>query len=104
MQKTIDQIRKLIDPKGYLADLETVKAAFESERGKLLINRDLNEIDPQLTPDERKAAVTASEKAIFQAQWRVEEITQWIEDAKDGAMGGRAAKRRRKKAAKKAED
>lgn len=99
-QKTLDDIRKLLDPQGYLDGMEEVKQALVKNRTRLFVNLDLNKDAPNLSPEERTAALDGGREAIFDCQWRIDEIERRVEDAKDAAQGGRAAKRRRAKAEK----
>ena len=61
-----------------------------------LVNFDLTADSPSLLPAVRKASLEELERAIFDADWRIEEIDRRVAQAKNGAMN-RAAKRRAKK-------
>ena len=97
-QKSLDEIRALRDPKAYLEGMEAVQKELNALVDRLFVNLDLTADSPSLLPAVRKASLEELERAIFDAQWRIDEIDRRVEQARNGAMGNRAAKRRAAKA------
>ncbi len=103
VQKSIEEIRQLVDPEGYKTDLEEVKQGLISNRGRLFVNLDLNHDDPTMNKDERDVAIAVTEKAIQQTQWRIERIEERVKQMLNGALPSRKARRaKREKKAKSA--
>lgn len=100
-QKTIEDIRALLDPKGYADDCEAVKASYERNRGRLFVNLDLHYDDPEMGDEERENTIEETERQIRQAQWRIERIEERIAGMMDGASPSRSGRRRAERKAKK---
>ena len=96
-QKTLDDIRAIIDPKGYLEALEEAHGSYKRRLGVLLVEYDLMADSPEIPEQQRPAALKQQLIVMRDAAWRMDAITERIEAAANGMAPNRAAKRRVKK-------
>ncbi|HLA81849.1 MAG TPA: hypothetical protein VJP78_09595 [Thermoleophilia bacterium] len=95
-KRSLDDIRALIDPEGYIEAMKQGQQSLIERRSLLFVDYDMAADTPELSADERKAALTKLEQLIRDCQWRIDEIARRIGAAKDGAMN-RAERRRAKR-------
>lgn len=92
-KKTIDDIRSLIDPQGFLRALEAGRERIEAQVAALLVDYEMAENTPHLSSERRKNSLDEIERAIKDGAWRIEQIDERIA----GLKGENRASRRRKK-------
>ena len=97
-QKTLDDIRAIIDPKGYLEALVEAHASYKRRLGVLLVEYDLMTDSPEIPEQQRPAVLKQQLTTMRDAAWRMDAITERIDAAANGMAPNRAAKRRAKKA------
>lgn len=84
--KTLDDIRALIDPEGYVRALGEAKTTLEGRLPVLFVDYDMTASTPELTEEQRAPILAAQERNIRDLHWRIGEIDRRIEAAADGAM------------------
>ena len=100
-KKSLEDIRAIIDPEGWLRALREYKTSLEGNLAAVFLDYDMTKATPELPDKVRAKALVSFETTIRDLDWRIEEIQRRIDAATDGATG-RAGKRRRKKAEAKA--
>ena len=94
-KKSMEDIRALVDPEGWLRALREAKTSLEGNLALMFVDYDLTGASPELDAKVRSRSLAAFEGQIRDCEWRISEIQRRIDAATDGATG-RAAKRRRK--------
>ncbi|KKL84805.1 hypothetical protein LCGC14_1961100 [marine sediment metagenome] len=95
-KKSLEDIRALVDPEGWLRALREYKTALEGNLAAVFLDYDMTEASPEIDTKVRARALVAFETTIRDLDWRIEEIQRRIDAATDGATG-RAARRQGKK-------
>jgi len=88
--RTIEDIRRLLDPDGYRAQLVNAKAALKERLAGLFVDRDLIETNPELSEATKKMAMENADKQIHDMDWRLQEVDRLIAncDKKKGEAVG----------------
>jgi len=94
--RSLEEIRALIDPEGYIEGMKDGRQTLIKRRALLFVDYDMTAGTPGMTEKQRAEILDDLERTIRDCQWRIEEIDRRIEAAWDGAMN-RAARRRAKK-------
>lgn len=94
MKKSMDEIRALVDPEGWLRALRTAKEALESNLAIMFVDYDMAKASPEILAKTRAEVIARHESQIRDVEWRLGEIQRRIDAATEGATG-RAARRRK---------
>jgi len=97
MKKTLEDIRAIIDPEGYLTGMKEVHANYKKQLARLLVDYDLMTDSPEIMEDQRPEVLETQLGVLRDVEWRMSAIDERIKDAKDSMAGNRASKRRRSK-------
>ena len=97
-QKTLDDLRAIVDPEGYLAGLREVHANYKQRLAQLLVDYDLMADSPEIPEQQRDAVLKQQLTLLRDVDWRMTAINERIEAAANGMSPNRAAKRRAAKA------
>ena len=95
-KKSMEDIRAIIDPEGWLRTLREYKVSLEGNLATVFLDYDMTKASPEIDTKVRARALVAFETTIRDLDWRISAIQQRMDTATDGASG-RAAKRRKKK-------
>lgn len=101
VKKTLDDLRAIIDPEGYLAGLREVAANYKQRLAQLLVDYDLMADSPEIPEQQRPAILKQQLTVMRDVDWRMTAIDERIEAAANGMAPNRAAKRRAARAKKK---
>src|SRR3989304_9041423 len=93
-KKSLDDIRAIIDPEGYLTGLREVQANYKTRLAQLLVDYDLMTDSPEIPEQQRDAVLKQQLTVLRDVDWRITAINERIEAAANGMAPGRAAKRR----------
>ncbi|KKN01789.1 hypothetical protein LCGC14_1124230 [marine sediment metagenome] len=96
MKKSMQDIRALVDPEGWLRALREAKTSLEGNLALMFVDYDMTDASPELESKVRTALLARYEAQIRDCEWRLGEIQRRIDAATDGATG-RAAKRAKKR-------
>ncbi len=96
-KKSMEDIRALVDPEGWLRALREAKTSLEGNLALMFVDYDMANASPELDAKVRSRSLAAFESQIRDCEWRIGEIQRRIDAATDGATG-RAAKRRKARA------
>ena len=102
VKKTLDDIRALVDPKGYLQAMEENKGNYRVRLGQLLVDYDLMADSPEIPEDARRDILERQLTLLRDVEWRMAAIEERIEAAQDGMAPGRGERRRKERKARKA--
>ncbi|KKL08198.1 hypothetical protein LCGC14_2578280 [marine sediment metagenome] len=94
-KKSLEDIRALVDPEGWLRALREYKVSLEGNLATVFLDYDMTKASPELADKIRAKALVTFETTIRDLDWRISAIQQRIDAATDGATG-RAAKRKKK--------
>lgn len=97
MKKTLEDIRAIIDPEGYLTGMREVQANYKKQLARLLVDYDLMVDSPEITEEQRPDVLENQLRVLRDVEWRMSTVDERIKAAKDGMEGNRASKRRRSK-------
>ena len=96
-KKTLEDIRALVDPEGYLQGMKEVQVNYKKQLARLLVDYDLMADSPEITEEQRPDVLENQLGTLQDVEWRIGAIDERIEAAKDGMSGNRASKRRAKR-------
>ena len=99
-QKTLDDLRAIVDPEGYLSGLREVHANYKTRLAQLLVDYDLMADSPEIPEQQREPVLKQQLTLLRDVAWRMEAIMERIEAAANGMAPNRATRRKAKKAAK----
>jgi len=97
-QKTLDDLRAIVDPEGYLAGLREVHANYKQRLAQLLVDYDLMADSPEIPEQQREPILKQQLTLMRDVAWRMAAIDERVEAAANGMAPNRAAKRRAAKA------
>jgi len=93
--KTIDDIRQLIDPQGYIEALQQGRNQLQKTLSSLVADYDLTSDTPELNEDDRKVALDRQMSVLRDCVWRMEEIDRRLDNVT--STPNRAERRRSRK-------
>ena len=93
-QKTLDDLRAIVDPEGYLTGLREVHANYKTRLAQLLVDYDLMADSPEIPEAQREPILKQQLTAMRDVDWRMTAINDRIEAGANGMAPNRAAKRR----------
>ena len=92
----LERLRVLADPQRYKGMLKEQRTNYIQRAEQLLIERDLNEGDPNLQENERTSLLTNIDKALESLDWRIKEIDASLVAFQAGEQAGMNRKARRR--------
>lgn len=95
-EPTIDDIRAMMDPEGYVRALGEVLVNYKSHLGRLLADHDLQVEDETLNEEQREGALKQTRATMNTVVWRIRALEGRIEGVKGGRPMNRAGRRKRK--------
>lgn len=96
-KKTLEDIRAIIDPEGYLQGMKEVQVNYKKQLARLLVDYDLMADSPEITEEQRPETLETQLGVLRDVEWRIGAIDERMKAAEDGMSGNRASKRRKAK-------
>ena len=96
-KKTLEDIRALIDPEGYLQGMREVQVNYKKQLARLLVDYDLMADSPEITEEQRPGALENQLGVLRDVEWRIGAIDERVKAAEDGMSGNRASRRQAKR-------
>jgi len=81
--KTIDEVRALVDPEGYVRAMREVLETYKGNLTRLLVDHDLMAEDQTLTDEQRQAAQKRTEQLMRSTVWRMKKLEEKIQGVKE---------------------
>ena len=94
--QTIERLRALADPESYKQQLQEIRTQLIRRAEQLLIERDLNDSDPNISPVEKEAVLGQIDTALTSIDFRITEIDESLAAFQTGQQAGMNRKLRRK--------
>ncbi len=94
-KKSMEDIRALVDPEGWLRALREYKTSLESNLALAFLDYDMTKASPEVDTKVRSKALATFETTIRDLDWRISAIQQRIDTATDGASGRKAKRAKR---------
>lgn len=95
--RSVEDIRALVDPQGYIDSLEQVKTLLAGNLSRILVDYDLTEASPNLAAETKQVELARILNLMMDVKWRIEEIDRRVEAARNGAMGRQPNRAERRK-------
>ena len=98
-KKTIEDIRALIDPEGYVRSMREVLDTYKGNLSRQLVDYDIMTDDETLNAAQRREALARLEDLMRTTLWRMEALEERLAAVKDRAAPepNRAERRRKAK-------